>query len=92
MADWHLVTTRRETLVNKNLRNANAKRRTFDHTPNQKVLKKQIKPNKLGARTSGPYTINQVHSNGTITISLRDGVSERINIRRVIPYLFDTQV
>ena len=36
-----------------------------------------IKPNKLGARTSGPYDIEQVHSNGTIIISLREGVTER---------------
>ena len=64
------------------------KRKTqdFDDTPNQKVLKKQIKPDTLGARTSGPYTINQVHSNGTITISLREGVTKQINISRVIPF------
>ena len=82
IADWHLITTRREHPVNENLRKANKRHGTFDHMPNQKVLKKQIKPNKLGAGTSGTYTINQVHSNGTMTISLREGVSERINIRR----------
>ena len=90
VADWHLITTRREHLINENLRRQNAKRRTFDYAVNQKVLKKLIKPNKLGARTSGPYDIEQVHSNGTITISLREGVTERINIRRVIPYRENT--
>ena len=37
-------------------------------------------------RTSGPYKIVQVHVNGTVTIQLRPGLTERINIRRIIPY------
>ena len=81
-----MITTRREHLVNENLRKANTKRRTFDHAPNQKVLKKQIKSNKLGAQTSIPYTINQVHSNGTATISLSESVTKQIHIRIVIPF------
>jgi len=43
-------------------------------------------PTKLGIRTSGPYNIKKVHVNGTVTMELRPGVSERINIRRIIPY------
>merc|ERR1712153_156814 len=34
IANWHLITTCREDLVNKNLRKA--KHRTFDHATNQK--------------------------------------------------------
>ena len=40
----------------------------------------------LSTRTAGPYTILQVHVNGTVTIDRGHGVSERINIRRVKPY------
>jgi transposase InsO family protein len=87
VADWHAITTRREHLVNENLRRSNAKRRRFDYAPNQQILKKLHKPTKLGERTSGPYTVSQVHVNGTVTIQLRPGVSERINIRRIIPFL-----
>ena len=61
ITNWHLITTRREHVVTENLRKANAKRRTFDYAVNQKVLEKQIKPEKLSARTGSPYTINQVH-------------------------------
>ena len=75
ITNWHLITTRREHVVTENLRKANAKRRTFDYAVNQKVLEKQIKPKKLSARTGSPYTINQVHWNGTTSISLREGVS-----------------
>ena len=53
---------------------------------NQKVLKKLHDPAKLGLRTSGPYKVTKVHVHGTLTIELRAGVTERINIRRIIPY------
>ena len=64
----------------------NAQRRTYDYAPNQKVLKKVHDPTKLGIQTSGPYNIKKVHVNGTVTMALCQGVSEWINIRRVIPY------
>ena len=44
------------------------------------------KPTKLGRRTFGPFTIQRVCVNGNITMELRLGSSERINVRRVIPY------
>ena len=85
-ADWQIIQQRREQLVNEDLRRKNAKRIRFDYAQGQRVLKKRHKPNKLGLRTEGPYEITRVHTNGTITIQLRQGVTERINIRRVIPY------
>ena len=64
----------------------NNRRRQYDYQPNQKVLKKSCNPRKLSEQTSGPYTITNVHTNGTVTDALNDNTSERINIRRVIPY------
>ena len=86
IADWQAIAARREQHINDNLRRANQKRRQYDYTAGQKILKKVHNPTKLGVRTSGPYTIQRVHVNGTITIQLRQGISERINIRRVMPY------
>ena len=86
VADWQAIAARREQHINDNLRRANKKRRQYDYTSGQKVLKKVHDPTKLGVRHSGPYAIERVHVNGTITIQLRPGLSERINIRRVIPY------
>jgi hypothetical protein len=37
---------------------------------------------KLGVRTEGPSTIEPVHVKGNLTILLRKGITERINIRR----------
>jgi hypothetical protein len=49
-------------------------------------MKKVHNPTKLGVRTEGPYTIECVHVNGNLIILLREGITERINIRRVLPY------
>ncbi len=54
--------------------------------PSTKGTKEKWKPCKLGKRTSGPYRVLQTHVNGTLTIELRPGISERLNIRRVILY------
>lgn len=86
VADWHTITNRRELIVNESLRRHNAKRRRYDYVVGQRVLKKRHKPAKLGDRTEGPYNVTQVHTNGTVTVLLRPGITERINIRRVIPY------
>ena len=86
IADWHAVTKRREHLVNENLMRENKKRRRHDYAVDHRVLKKRHNPTKLGPRTTGPYRVVQTHVNGTVTIELRHGVTERINIRRIIPY------
>ncbi|KAL7523773.1 hypothetical protein ACHAXR_000318 [Thalassiosira sp. AJA248-18] len=86
IADWTAIAAHREQTINDSLRRANKKRRQYDYASGQRVLKKVHNPTKLGVRTSGPYTIDRVHVNGTITIQLRPGVSERINVRRIIPY------
>jgi hypothetical protein len=86
IADWHAITQRREHLIHEKLMRENQKRRGNNYAPPQMVLKKKWKPKKLGERTSGPYRIVQVHVNGTVTIQLRPGLTERINIRQIIPY------
>ena len=86
IADWKAITTKREHLVNENLMRENSRRRQYDYQPQQKVLKKNTNPRKLGERTSGPYVIDKVHTNGTITICLNNDTFEQINIRRVKPY------
>jgi hypothetical protein len=86
IADWHAITQKKEDLIHENLMQENQKRRQYDYLPEQRVLKKCWKSSKLDKRTSGPYRVLQTHTNGTVTIELRPGVSERHNIWRVIPY------
>jgi hypothetical protein len=40
IADWHAITQKHEHLINENLMHENCKRKRYDYTPNQKVLKK----------------------------------------------------
>jgi hypothetical protein len=80
-----LLIVYRENLVNENLRKQNMKGRPTDYAINQKVQKKQIKTNKLGARTSSLYNTTQVHAKDTFTIPIREGITEHINTRQIIP-------
>jgi hypothetical protein len=86
IADWHAITQKREHLVNENLIRENNKQRRYDYVQNQRVLKIRHTTRKLGHRTAGPYRVLQKHVNQTLTIELKPGISERINIHRVIPY------
>ena len=86
IADWQAIATHHEHHVNENLCRANRKRRQYDYAPGQQVLKKVHDPTKLGVRTTGPCTIDRVHLNGNVSIILRPGVTERINIQRILPY------
>ena len=79
IADWHAITQRREHLINENLIRENQNYVATTMSLNNGYLR-----NKLGERTSGPYRVLQTHVNGTLTIELRPGVSERLNIRRVM--------
>jgi hypothetical protein len=86
IVDWHAITQKREQLINENPMRENCKQTCYDYVPNQKVLIKRHKTRKLGQKTSGPYKIMQTHVNRTLTGELKPGTSERLNIRRVIPY------
>ena len=79
-SDWHAITQKREHLVNYRLMRQNAQRRTYDYAPNQMVLKKVHDPTKLDIQAYGPYKVKKVHVNSTLTMQLRAGVTERINI------------
>jgi hypothetical protein len=86
IAYWQAIARTSEHHVNENLRRANRKRRQFDYALGQQVLKKVHNPTKLRVRTEGPYTIERIQVNGNLTILLREGITERINICRVLPY------
>ena len=86
IANLQTIRDHRQVLIDENLRRQNLKRRTFDYAIDQEVLVKVPNPRKLDAKAEGPYVITCVHVNGTVTIRRTAHVTERINIRRVIPY------
>ena len=87
IADLQIIRAHRQQLIDRRLINANQKRFAYDYRVGQQVLKLAYKPHKLQPRAlSGPHPIEQVHTNGTVTIRLSPDVVERISLRRIKPY------
>lgn len=85
VADLLLLQQRRQNIIDENLRRANNKRISFDYQVGQQALLRLKSKSKLGDRTEGPFTIETVHANGTLTVRRRPNMTERINIRRLRP-------
>ena len=84
--DWNLICTHRQQLIDNRLLAANHKRFSHDYNIGDEVLKIIYNPHKLEQRATGPYRVQQVHTNGTLTIRLNDHVNKRISIRRIKPF------
>ena len=92
IADWKAVQKHREQLVNKALLKSNQKRIKYDYHVGQKILKYNNSiVGKLELKTTGPFEILHIHTNGMVTLLLRPGISERINVQRTILYRGPTQ-
>ena len=86
LADWHEIGRRCQKLVNRDSQRENSKRREHDYTVGDKcTLRKDGILRKAEDKNTGPWTVTQVHCNGTVRIQ-RGTVSERLNIRRIDPY------
>ena len=86
IADYEMIRQRRQARIDYNAERKNAKRQFRDYSPGDEVLIRKEDPHKMEDRAIGPFTVHQVHTNGTITIMRTPGVYERINVRRVKPY------
>ena len=89
IADLHLLRYKRQQRIDHNLRTANNRRYNFDYVVGGRVLEvvsSKSKNGKLRKRTKGPYSILQVHSNGTLTIRRNGNLIDRVNIRRLRPF------
>ena len=86
VADWNLIRQHRQQLVDKRLLAANRRRFSHDYNVGDRVLKLHYNPDKLSPRAHGPYTVESVHTNGTVTIRLTPHTLERLSIRRVKPF------
>jgi transposase InsO family protein len=86
VTDLTLLQERRQQLIDQRLIAANAKRFHYDYRIGDEVLKLTYNPNKLDPRATGPYPVEQVHANGTLSIRITPTVIERISLRRVKPY------
>ena len=80
------MSAKRQLCVDCDLMQANARQTAFNYKQGEIFFKRVHDPKKLDIRREGPYPIKRVHVNGNVTIALKPGVLERINICRVKPY------
>jgi hypothetical protein len=85
-ANWAEIKARRQDEIRRNNEQENKGRKSYDYKVGDRILLTDArKRSKLSPPREGPYLVEQVFTNGTILIR-RGAVSERVNIRRVIPY------
>jgi hypothetical protein len=87
MADWGEIEQQRQKEMGCNNRRENASIISHDYNVGDKVLLK--KPGKhlrkLEAPRTGPHTVTEIYTNGTLHIQ-KGKVNEGVNIRRFFPY------
>jgi hypothetical protein len=87
LADYNMIRQRRQIVIDDNNRRENLRRRYRDYQVRDEVLLLTQNPATLQERSVGPYVIDQVHTNGTLTVQRAPNVYDRINIRRLRPYV-----
>ncbi len=88
IADWNKIGNYRQRQTDLSTARKNSKQINYDYKVGDKVLVTQqgILRKAESPYSKEPWTITTVHTNGTIRIQ-RGTQSERINIRRVIPFI-----
>ena len=84
-ANWEYIQKRKQDLIDRNNQRENQKRIEYEYNVGDKILLRTGTENKYEQPYSGPHTVLQVHSNGTLHIQ-KGAVAETVNIRRVTPY------
>ena len=87
LADWKKIGDHRQRQTDLNTERENRSRRDWDYKVGDKVLlrKDGILHKSESRYERDPLTITSIHTNGTIRVQ-RGTKSERLNIRRVIPF------
>ena len=82
-ADLQMLQRHHQKLVDERLSRQNAKRKYFDFQPGQRVMVLTNRNSKLQPVWEGPYNIENVHTNGTVTVRYSPDMTDRINIRKI---------
>jgi len=84
-ANWEYIRARKQRLIEKNNKNENKSRIPHTYRVNDQVMLRKGTENKYDRSYSGPHTIIQVNTNGTVRLRV-GSVTDTINIRRIEPY------
>ena len=84
--DLQFIQQCRQVIIDERLCRVKFSRRSYDYKVGDEMLILLDNPTTLDNRGRGPYTIIQVHANGTVTFQRTIHIRERINIRRIKPF------
>jgi hypothetical protein len=84
-ANWEYIRARKQRLIQKNNKHKNKTRIPHTYQVNDKVMLRKGTEYKYESPYSGPHTILQVNTNGTVRLRV-GSVTDTINIRRIEPY------
>jgi len=89
VADILTLQQLRQGAIDSRLLKANQKRKPRDWRVGEQVLlANAIRPgDRLRPTYTGPYTIIRVHANGNVRLQFPNGTQDRVNIRRLKPYV-----
>ena len=83
IANWHYIDNTKLTNALRNNTRENKSRLPHTYKPGGQVFVSSTDIKQKLASKTGPFTILEVHNNGTITIRRSTHVTERINIHRL---------
>ena len=86
LADFNIIRQKKQIAIDEANRKENLRRYFKDYEVGDQVMLLLKDTNKMEGKCIGPYTVEQVHQNGTVTIQRQANVFERINVRRLKPY------
>ena len=86
VVDLIAIQEKRQVMIDHNLMKQNQKRREYYYKIGDMVMVKAVNPSKLEPRAIGPYPITQIYTNGSVEIARTPHITERINLRRLVPY------
>ena len=81
-----MIHQHRQVIIDERLHRVNFRRQSYDYKVGDEILILLDNPTTLDDRGRGPYTIIQVHANGTVTFQRTMHITERINIGRIRPF------
>jgi len=84
-ANWEFIRKRKQHLIDKNNELENKKRIRHTYHVGDLVMLRKGTENKYEQPYSGPHSILQVNTNGTVRLQI-GAVADTVNIRRIEPY------
>ena len=85
IADCEMIRQRRQAHIDCNVERESTKRPNKDCVIGDQALIMRDRPTKMEDEALGPFVVQQVHANATVTMLRNASVHERINVRRIKP-------